>query len=438
MKRLVKYFLASALLVFSVGTVCAQSVITYKVKKGETIYGIAHANGVTEEALRQANPEMNKPGFVLKKGTKIVIPSAQVKNTPADELTRRSIRMGVMLPLHDRNGDGRRMVEYYRGLLMACDSLRQEGISADIYAWNTPDDGDISQVLVTPEAAQCDIIFGPLYSRQMEQLSAFCQQHGTMLVIPFSINAPQIAKNSHIFQVYQAPEVLRESTPRRMTEWFKDSHFVIVDCEDANSKEGPFTATLRQNLDNKGKSYSLTSMRTSGTTFARAFSQDRNNLVVLNTSRTSDIPAIFAKLRDLKQANPSVKVSVFGYTEWMSQAEKLQADFHRYDVYVPSPFYSGLSPLVYMRLNKKYYSSFKQEMSSFVPPLAITGFDHAMYFLRGLHKYGKTFDGASGRLTYMPVQTPLKFEHFPQGGYQNRAFMFVHYMNNGNVETVNY
>ena len=32
----------------------------------------------------------------------------------------RTVRLGVMLPLHDLNGDGRRMVEYYRGVLMAC------------------------------------------------------------------------------------------------------------------------------------------------------------------------------------------------------------------------------------------------------------------------------------------------------------------------------
>ena len=46
------------------------------------------------------------------------------------------IKVGVMLPLHDINGDGKRMVEYYRGLLMACDSLKAEGITTDVYAWN--------------------------------------------------------------------------------------------------------------------------------------------------------------------------------------------------------------------------------------------------------------------------------------------------------------
>ena len=52
---------------------------------------------------------------------------AQQKASPA-------VRVGIMLPLHNDNGDGRRMTEYYRGVLMACDSLRADGISIDIRA----------------------------------------------------------------------------------------------------------------------------------------------------------------------------------------------------------------------------------------------------------------------------------------------------------------
>ena len=203
------------MLVLVAESATAQSVQTYKVKKGETIYGIAHANGITEDQLRSANPGMESPDYVLKKGTKIIIPAPQATSpvevvSDVSDVRQRSIRMGVMLPLHDQNGDGRRMVEYYRGLLMACDSLKHEGISVDVYAWNTPENSDIADVLAKAETAKCDVIFGPLYSKQMDQLSAFCQQHSTMLVIPFSINAPQLATNSHIFQVYQNPDGLNE------------------------------------------------------------------------------------------------------------------------------------------------------------------------------------------------------------------------------------
>jgi len=446
MRRLLRYFSVLSLLLLTAVTVAAQSVITHKVKRGETIYGIARSYGITETELRAANPGMERSDYVLKKGSKIAIPIAGqaqpgAVDAPmeADDVRQRAIRMGVMLPLHDVNGDGRRMVEYYRGLLMGCDSLRHEGISVDVYAWNTPDTGDISDILAKPEAAKCDIIFGPLYSKQMNDLSAFCLQHRTMMVIPFSIVAPQIAGNPHIFQVYQAPESMDESTSRRFADWFKDYHPVIVDCEDANSTKGSFTAALRKELERRNMVFSLTSLKSANALFASAFSTQRNNVVVLNSARTSDMEVLFVKLKDLMSSNSGLKVSVFGYTEWMAHAEAQLSNFHKYDTYIPSPWFPGMAPSLAKHLARKYRSNFQRDMSSFMPPLAMTGFDHALFFLRGLHKYGRTFDGASGRFNYTPVQTPLKFEQLGSGaGHQNRAFMFIHYKTNRQIDTISY
>ena len=368
----------------------AQTMKTHKVKKHETIYGIARSYGISESQLRSANPGMESADYVLKSGKKINIPVAQPAATsqPAtdardqtDDIRLRSIRMGVMLPLHDQNGDGRRMVEYYRGLLMACDSLKHEGISVDIYAWNTPEGTDLANTLEKPEAARCDIIFGPLYSSQMEQLSAFCRDNGTMMVIPFSIRAPQLNYNRHIFQVYQSPDGMNETISQRFADWFKDCHPIIVDCNDPNSTKGAFTTALRKELE----------------------------------------------YRNIR------------YSEWLALADSHRINFHRYDTYIPSPWMPGLSPYVALQLTQKYRSFFKHAMINFTPPLAMTGFDHAFFFLRGLHKYGRSFSGEAGVFGYQPVQTPLKFERVsPTGGYQNKAFMFIHYKTDGQTETISY
>ena len=445
MKHILSHFLATAVLAFVTISVSAQSVKSHKVKKDETIYGIAHAYGITEAELRKANPGMERPDYVLKKGDKILIPvgqsvvSAADSKSSLDDVRQRAIRMGVMLPLHDKNGDGRRMVEYYRGLLLACDTLKREGLSVDVYAWNTPDDADIASILAKPEAASCDIIFGPLYSKQMDKLSAFCQQHGTMLVIPFSINAPQLAENSHVFQVYQTPASLDLSTSRRFAEWFKDYHPVIVDCDNPNSTKGSFTTALRQELNARNIRYSLTSIRSADNSFASAFSSQHPNVVVLNSANADDLNVMFIKLRDVVTANANVKITMFGYPEWMELATSLEGNFHRFDMYLPAPYYTNLSLPSSQQLAAKYRAAFHQNMSTFTPRLALTGFDHALFFLRGLHKYGRSFDGAAGRFGYQPVQTPLKFEkQGANGGYQNRAFMFIHYKTDGRIDTINY
>ena len=46
----------------------------YKVKKKDTLYGIAKKFGLTEDQLRAANPEMKAADYTLKKGDRILIP----------------------------------------------------------------------------------------------------------------------------------------------------------------------------------------------------------------------------------------------------------------------------------------------------------------------------------------------------------------------------
>ena len=35
------------------------------------------------------------------------------------QITQKALNVGVMLPLHNVDGDGRRLVDYYRGILLA-------------------------------------------------------------------------------------------------------------------------------------------------------------------------------------------------------------------------------------------------------------------------------------------------------------------------------
>lgn len=440
MFRILRYFFVSALLTLTAGSVCAQSVVTHKVKKNETIYGIARENGITVDQLIAANPGMEQPGYTLKKGAviNVPVPSAILASNATADVRQRAIRLGVVLPLHDTNGDGRRMIEYYRGILMACDSMKKEGISVDVRAWNTPDVSDLSQVINDPDAARCDIIIGPLYTKQMETLSRFVSANNIKLVIPWSISSPEVYVNSNIFQIYQQPTEQMESTARRFSDWFAQSHPIIVDCDDPNSTKGAFTAVLRRQLELKGVQYSLTSLKSTDANFASAFSAACQNVLVLNSSRSDDLKVVFLKLKSLCAANPNLQVAVFGYQEWFSLYESLSAGFHKYNMHIPAPFYTNLGSAATQKLSQQYRSYFHHDMQNNFPRFALAGFDHAVYFLRGLHKYGSAFDGAAGRFGYQPVQTPLKFERAGNGGYLNRSFMFVHYKSDNLIETINY
>lgn len=453
-----KMFLRYALVVFA-SLFCFQCFAQtqnwrekYQVKKKDTLYGIAKKYNISVDALIEANPEMKVDGFELKKGSYVCIPyaasgtSGQTSATPVRTLMQtasrkfsgKTVRVGVMLPLHDVDGDGRRMTEFYRGMLMACDSLRAEGMNIDIHAWNVNIDADITNFIKQPGAAKCDIIFGPLYSKQVHALAEFCKARDIQMVIPFSITGDDVSMYKQIFQVYQTNDRQTNNSIETFLKLFPNCHPVFIDCNDKTSTKGNFTFGLRTRLESHNIGYGITNIGSSDDLFAKQFSQNSQNIVILNTGRSPELTLALNKLAILKANNPTLKIKLFGYTEWMMYLGIDEAKFHEFDTYIPSTFYYNPASPRTQSLTRSYRQWFKTDMQNALPRFALIGYDYAQFFLRGFAKYGKAFRGVKNQNSWKAVQAPLRFKQVGAAGMQNDFFQLVHFMPNGNVEAISY
>lgn len=452
MVRNARYFLMLCALWLCVG-VMAQTTKwrdIYTVKKKDTVFGIANKYGLTLPELMEANPEMKQEGYVLKKGATLFIPfEGKAKPTVAPTAVKTtvstpqkaqttSVKIGVMLPLHDVDGDGKRMVEYYRGILMACDQLKKKGVSTEVRAWNVPIDADIRVTLAKEGASNCDLIFGPLYSKQVAPLSEFCKANGIKMVIPFSITGDDVDRNKQIFQVYQSPDVLNDAAIKAFLNRFSNVHPIFVDCNDSTSRKGNFTFGLRKQLENKKISYSITNVNSSIEQFAKAFVPSKQNVVILNTGRMPQLTQVLNKLDEFDAKYPGAIISLFGYTEWLMYAKYHLDRFYKYDTYIPSTFYYNANSAETQALERSYQQWFHQPMLEAMPRFALTGYDHAMFFIPGVHAQGKDFAGTGRMQNGKPVQTPLRFVKTSKGGCRNTCFQLIHYTFNKKIEAVNY
>lgn len=132
MRRIKRYFLVVVGLMLSV-SIFAQTTKwrdIYMVKKKDTIFGIASSYGLSLPELMDANPEMKQEGYMLQKGATLFIPYAKGQKNPNQKTTAatpaasqktvapaaakpaatvsNAVKIGVMLPLHDVDGDGKR------------------------------------------------------------------------------------------------------------------------------------------------------------------------------------------------------------------------------------------------------------------------------------------------------------------------------------------
>ena len=460
MKPFCKYIVA-CMLSFFLFSVNAQTVQEqYKAKKKDTVYGIAQKYHVTIEELKAANPQMKAEGYQLKKGEVLNIPSVLVKKnlwTDTQEEMNQLFReihsplnVGIMLPLNDDDADGRRMTEYYRGFLMACDALKAYGVSVNLHAWNVDRKADIRTTLLEDAAAQCDIIFGPYYSSQVAPLAAFCQKNRIRLILPFSVEGNEVTTTPQIFKAFQSVALQNSMAVSAFVERFPNHQPVFVDCQDATSSKGAFTSALRQRLDTEKRAYHLTSLSTSDEQFAKAFSTKQYNVVILNSGRQEALQMLLDKMERLTATVQGLYISVYGYTDWLAYAPTLQGFYHKYDTYVPtSYFYNTMDPKI-KSFETEYKRWFKASQFPQLPHYAAMGYDHARYFLLGLKTYGNTFTGSRQQTSNSTssqtaialnnyLQSPLHFKRSTEtGGFMNDTFMLMHYKQDHSIDALNY
>ena len=449
MKLFLRYFFSVALL-----CLCLQAIgqnakwrDVYKVKKKDTIYGIARKYNLTEEELANANPEMKASGYVLKADDFIFIPfassnvvksSTNTKATAKATVQGKTVKVGIMLPLHRLDGDGLRMTEYYRGFLMACDSLREQGISVDVHAWNVAATDDITRVTADPAAARCNIIFGPLYSSQVHGLAEFCRARDIKMVIPFSISGDDVSLYSQIYQVWQSPDRLTNSAIDYYLKTFPRAHAVFVDSNDKTSKKGNFTFGLRQRLEASSQRYGITNLTSSTEAFEKQFSSTEPNVVIINTARSPELTVLLGKLQTLRALKPGLRISLWGYTEWLMYLGINKEKFHQFDTYIPTTFFYNSYDERTRRFEVSYRNWFHTDMQQALPRFAITGYDQAQFFLRGFANYGKNFKGGAEQNAYRAMQSPLSFKQISTAGMQNDYFQLVHFRTDGGIDALHY
>ncbi len=424
----------------------------HKVKRRETIYGIAQEYGVTEEALRHANSEMNRPDYKLKKGTFICIPypelKQEAKKIPANEelipqtvgiKPMRNLRVAVLLPFRSDVSKEARMVEYYRGVLLAVDSIKQQGTSVEVYAYDSGKTAaDMKKLLLKPELAKSDIIFGPLHNEQVAPLTTFCKTNGIKCVVPFSSQCDALYSNPCIYMVNAPKEFQYEEVNQLVRNLFPAYNIVLLDTGEPDESGRALAGGLKTVLTEQGISVRQTMLTADEAAWAQVFSADRRNLIIPNSASIKVLNQLFPKLKKFLQSHGAYQFSLLGYPEWQTYTSSHLESFYMFDTYVYSAFYrKPLSEEVRL-LEGKYMYWFKKPMISSYPRFGLLGFDTGYFFLKGLADYGKeAFDTYVGRMKSPDYQQSFHFDRVSNwGGFVNKKVKLIHYMPQQTIDLI--
>jgi LysM repeat protein len=432
--------------------------IEYKVERRETLYRISRKFNVSSDELLARNPELKngvKAGMMLRIPVKEEITvsqqaaasqekdandllSAPVKAERPDTINLvllSSFMTEETLP----TSNTAHLIEYYEGLLLAIDSLRNKGAIKLTVRDCGSGTKKLDGILKENALLNAHLIIGAVENDQIAPIAAFAKKNGIRYVIPFTSKNDDVLSNSYVFQVNTPQSYLYAKATQAAYEMFYDYNIIFVEINERDDKI-EFIRTLRQellqhNISSKNVLYQEDSFYGNIESLLR---RDKRNVIIPTSGTLEALNKIRTPLRTLAEANPDCIINLFGYPEWQTYTRECLEDFFILNTYIYTHFYAdNLSPDV-SRFYSKYKMWYGKNLTNTFPKYGILGFDTGMFFLDAIRQYGVNFESSLGRINYKSLQTGFKFYRVNNwGGFINTNLFIVHY-NRENYRTVRY
>ncbi|MDR1129452.1 MAG: LysM peptidoglycan-binding domain-containing protein [Prevotellaceae bacterium] len=426
--------------------------IYYTVPARETMYNICRIFKTTEKELLKLNPELAgglRRGMTLRVPLRISendIPKEQEPDAQEVNAMLRAKRetklvnapkVALLLPYNaanrrSANAAGNPITEYYEGLLLAVDSLRNMGHSTELFNYDIGDDISVLQKILREDGEKLkdvNLIIGGVSNEQIKMIADFAQSNKTKYVIPFTSRNDEVLSNAYTFQVNTPQNLLYANAVYAGANLFAKYNILFLDTKDKDDQT-EFINEFKRDLKERNISYREAVYEASKfpESIEAMLSADKPNVIMPVSNSLDALLKIKTVLRSIAETKPEYKISLFGYPIWQTYTKDCLEDFHALDTYIYSLFYAdNMNPSVKM-FYEKYKNWFsKNPMSTFVK-YGMLGFDTGMYFFGALQHYGTGFENNLSEIKYKSIQTGFNFERVNNwGGYINTNIYIIHY-----------
>ena len=462
--------------------------IYYKVRKNDTLYTLSQLYGVTVADIVNNNPELR---WGLKAGELIKIPRVSqiltdtlqvaIDTLAADTLFQRldyeacdsiyrstdidTIHVALLLPLFsdftielkkaledtsNMSGDpdgtmpvrnkstikGEYYFEFYEGVLMAFDSLRNSGLKLNLSVFDTEKDTNkVKSIIYNNLGANVpDLIIGPVFPETFKMVADFAAKQHVNIISPLYSRTNQLEGFSNAFQV----------VPSRETEFDGIAHFAsnrldynIILIHDADTSNKMEIELLKNRLfkqfgaDSVFDQVVFKEVKFNDSLLLKmkhTLVQDRKNLVIVTSNNEAYVSIILSNLDgNLK----TYEIEVLGMPSWLAFRNIDLEYFHNLQVTLPTSFfidYDDRNTRHFIRNCIHVLGYEPQELKTKGYNLTFLGYDIALYFIKAYITYGKEFQKC---IQFMKVKSLLgKYQFvqkFPSNGFENTSLIYIRF-----------
>lgn len=415
----------------------------HQVKKKETLYSIAQMYQITVDELQNTNPETKAPGFVLKKGTYLTIPYHVEKTIQETAPTNEELfnahrtvqkyeilKVALILPFSAQDRLARAARLYYRGFMLAADSIKRQGVNMDIHILDSgKKEEKIDSLLKTSTLLEANLVLCPQVDLAQNKIAAFSRKNRIVTLVNRSLESET---SPYMFVFNPALDSSHPKVIEHFLQNFSDANIIILDMKDTNKNtvRGLFTKELKESLTAQGKTFRFLSLDSDEDAIKAALSTTKHNVIVPNSANVSLLQKrLIPTWKVVVEENPNLKISLFGYQEWLSVAQEQKNNFYTLDTHIFSKWWLNPNTPHTKQLANRYHYWFKESMPTRMPSAPAIGFDSSYYMLKGMATYGNNFTFNQPNMN--DIKQAQSFIEYVRpnswSGFVNNKVGFVHF-----------
>lgn len=451
------------------------SIILHKVKKGETMYGIANQYGVTQQAILTANKDLSNG---LKKGMKIRIPlKRKIIIKPAVdniivadtnkvdsiievininsrqeevydiaillpfELAENARRMAKCPPFGEclTYANTFRALNFYHGMMMAIDSLQKAGVNLNVRVYDTQaDTATINKILSKPEFKTVDLILGPIYVKEIKIVSKYAKKNKVQMVCPVPVSNKALFQNPYVSKLTASKYTQVEYLAKYIAQYHNQENIILVRNKYNKIDEIYFNLFKKLYAQevvkyDERKADSVKVAIGVGKSSKLIYVQqhmvaDRKNIIVDLSTDLGHVSNLITKLTTTMNSNPYNRydVALFGMEDWQTFETVDEKYKNRYNLSIVAPGFLDFKSPKSIEFIKKYRAKYGTDPDKF----SFVGFDVAFTNIKGLFLYGTEYTKYYNKLKTKGYYNTSDYQASEEGsGFENKNVSIINYDN---------
>lgn len=435
----------------------------YKVKNKETVYGVSKRLGLSRDEIVRYNPSAAdglKKNMMLYfpvadfpgEGTPVADePEVQTDTIAADSITvpQKSGSVAIMLPFdldsQEQSRSGKLSVDFYKGVLIAADTLANRPGNVEIKAFDTKGDIEtVKKLLATdPFIAKASVIIAPDDENTLKAIADSAAIRGNYVLTLMNVRDSAYLTNPFVIQANIPQLAMYTLAADAIDEDFQGYTPVILRNISGRNEKEPFTAYLKKRFQDKG--INPVEIEYDGSLTASALNSLPVNagekyVVIPSSGTLAEFNKIAYVLKNWKDkvlatetSTDTPDVAVFGYPDWTAFRGDALDMLQRLEVTVYSRFFDDFEGFDARNIDSDFRRWYGSPMIESVPSQALLGFDAASCIIKNLRANEGTFN-PSYPTVYQGIQSVFKFERSGEG-FVNTSLYIIKYRPDGRIQS---